>query len=89
MKTVFEEVKRAADHSLKGSSNSRLEIICCLLAHQDEPVRLEKIAESTGLPLETIERELDALEGPFDAARKGGGAYIHRARCSSQAVLIA
>lgn len=82
MNTVFEEVKGA-------HTNSRLEIICCLLAYLDEPVLLDKIAEYTGLPLETIERELDELEGPFEAGRAGNGAYIHRARCSSQAVLIA
>ena len=81
LNTVFEEMKGV-------HTNSKLEIICCLLAHQDEPVRLDEIVESTGLPLEKVERELDELEGPFGSAETGGG-YIHRARCSSQAVFIA
>lgn len=83
MKTIYHESIKSA------LTSSRLDILCYLLAHQDEPVYIDEIADATGLSQAKIEQELGVLEGPLGGnAEKGNASYIHKARCSNQVVFI-
>ncbi len=83
METVYQQLPKSA------FTSGRLEILCCLISRQDLPVSLAEICKATGLSLEHVETDLDELEGPVGGhTDNDAGAYIHRARCSSQAVFI-
>ncbi|MHB1361897.1 MAG: hypothetical protein ACYCW5_04780 [Thermoleophilia bacterium] len=67
----------------------RNDVLSCLRRQPGVPLSVETLADSlAGITKSQVERALFEIEGPITGADGRDTAYVHRCRCSGDAVYI-